>query len=162
MVRPTFDLQLIVVCPYRMEFCVCSCSRYVGFLFWPLHALTWQKWFSTTSWFISHDFMTDVGKAVNFIFTIALYPCIIDCMSNHSLSEIKRLGHPADDTSSFHSSRKDRKQSSFFILPSLRLEIAWRLVLNKSIKALECSNSLIVLSSWLPSLPVSTRCSRYT
>lgn len=44
-------------------------------------AIAWQKWFSTTSWFKSHGLIVELGNLVNFIFTTALKPWIMDCKS---------------------------------------------------------------------------------
>lgn len=74
----------MVVCPYLMEFWADSCSCQVRLLFWPWHALTWQKWFSMTSWFTMAGFIMANGNDFSLMATSELKPSTMDCKSNHS------------------------------------------------------------------------------
>ena len=84
---PVLHLLLIVLCPKIIAFWVACVSRYVGFSFWPFAALSWQKWFSTTSWFRMAGLIVDPGNRFSFILTNEIIPSIIACKSNHSFED---------------------------------------------------------------------------
>lgn len=98
---PALLFLLMTVCPNLMEFCVDSCWWLVGLLFCPLQALTWQKWFSTQSWFTMAGLITELGNFCILICTIDWNPKHIDCKSNQSLLDTNLL------LSSPHSSFQD-------------------------------------------------------
>ena len=62
-----------------------------GLLFCPLQDLTWQKWFSTQSWFVIAGFTTEFGKRCSLNETNVLKPRHIDCISNQSFCELNKL-----------------------------------------------------------------------
>ena len=98
---PALLFLLMVVCPYLIEFWADSGKWNVGLLFCPLHALTWQKWFSTQSWLMMAGLITDWGNFFNLIATIDSKPSIIDWRSNHNLL-VKNVFEDSLPASAFH------------------------------------------------------------
>lgn len=81
---PVLPFLLTVVCPNIMEFCVPCVVWYVGLSFCPFAPLSWEKWFSTQSWFMIAGLTIDPGNRLNFVWTKEMNPWIIDWMSNHN------------------------------------------------------------------------------
>lgn len=104
---PALLFLLIVVCPYRMEFWADSWRWYVGLLFCPLQARTWQKWFSTQSWLTIAGLIGAWGNFFNLIETIDKKPRIMDCKSKNNLFE-KNFLADSSPASCYHSCKNIR------------------------------------------------------
>ena len=140
-----------------MVFWAVSCNLHVGLLFCPLHDLTWQKWFSTTSWFMIAGLTTDWGNSVSLIETMDWKPRIIDCKSNHSFGEIIFLVLPS--VIDFHFSMKSKKCLRSLSLASSLLVIA---CLSPKSWIDVCFSRSIVASTKVPSWPsLLLRCTLY-
>ena len=152
---PALLFLLMVVCPYLIEFWADSCKWNVGLLFGPLHALTWQKWFSMQSWLMMAGLITDWGNFFNLIATIDSKPSIIDWRSNHNLL-VKNFFEDSLPASAFHCFRNDRNSWSSSKRWSERLLMFWRSLNSWIAQEVWASNSTVE-SRLLPSCPLLTR-----
>lgn len=130
----------------------------MGLLFWPLRERTWQKWFSTPSWFTRSGFIIDDGNWAVFIATIDRNPTHIDCTSNHSFVETNWWLLLA--VSSLHSFMKEWKRSISFKRPS-DMEFITSFPLKSLISFDVWGRRLTVPSRYEPSLPWLVRSSLY-